>query len=112
MALIRIWEGVRGWNGYLDDYVWHEFEGELVGIWKPADYGDNTCYTYLLEDNTVVFYIHNEKNANVYKYDSLDEAAEAGFDDVLYLMNVVSNHDVIKKWRKTFPYRHDFDEEE
>jgi len=107
MAAIRIWEGVRGWNGHIDDYVWREFEGELAGVWKPND-RDDEYYVYLLDDNRVVVYIHNEKSANIHEFDSLDDAADAGADEVLYLMDVKGCHKTIEKWRKTFPYRCDY----
>jgi hypothetical protein len=103
MSAIRLWEGVRDWDG-IDDFVWREFEGELAGVWKP-DGGEDEYFVYLLDDNRVVVYMHNEKSANVYEHSSLDDAADAGFDDVLYLMNVVSNHKSIEMWRKTFPFR-------
>jgi hypothetical protein len=106
---IRLWEGVKNRDG-VDDFVWREFESELVGIWKP-DGGEDEYFVYLLDDGRVIVYMYNEHSANIYEHNDLDEAADAGFDDVLYLMDVKGSHKLIEKWRKTFPYRCDYFEE-
>ena len=100
--IYRIWEGVRNWNGK-DDFVWREFEGELVGVWKPD--GGDEHFVYLLDDGRVIVYMYNDRSANIYEHNDLDEAAEAGFDEALYIMDVKGRHKLIEKWRKTFPFR-------
>jgi len=106
MGTIRIWEGVKGWNG-VNSFVEREYEGQLLGTWKPDDCEDE-YYVYLLDDNRILIYIHNEKSANIHEFNDLDDAANAGADEVLYMMSVVSNHKLIERWRKTFPYRCDY----
>jgi hypothetical protein len=102
MGTIKLWEGVRNWGG-VTDFVEREYEGELVGIWKPD--GGDEHFVYLLDDGRVIVYMYNERSANIYEHTDLDDAADVGFDEVLYLMDVVSNHKLIETWRKTFPFR-------
>jgi len=109
MSTFRIWEGVKDWNG-LDDFVERVYVGDLVGTWKP-DGCEDEYFVYILDDNRVIIHIYNEHSANIHEFGSLDEAADAGADEVLYMMSVVSNHKLIEKWRKTFPYRCDYFEE-
>ena len=94
METIRIWEGVKNWTrGEQNEHSVYEFTGREIGYKKIVDEYDERYYTvrraYETEDGKVVVHqvdfapLGEDVEAIIFVYDTLDEAAGAGWGDLL-----------------------------
>jgi len=113
METIRIWEGVRSWlrGDENSDYEIMEFEGREIGTLKIVDEDDTrygtTYYIYETNAGGIVIHavefapIHEEKQAAVFVYDNLYEAAEDGFEYILENMRITDQFTyLVEDWRR------------
>jgi len=111
MKTWQIWEGTKSWTGG-NDYEVYEFEGVQLGVWKvPSEYlepySDVSYYVYQTEGGCVIIQVVEKENrlggsthSAIFEFNTLDEAANDGYDEVLYNMNVTGNGDLVKEWRE------------
>ena len=95
METIKVWKGTKSWVRGLEnsEYTTLEFTGREIGYKKIVDEYDVRYYTvrraYETEDGKVVVHqvdfapLGEDVEAIIFVYDTLDEAAGAGWGDLL-----------------------------
>jgi hypothetical protein len=99
MKKIRVWEGLKGWkrNKYTKTYT---FTGEKLGFWSdghPVTHNRGTAF-WVYRTKTGLIVIHKvhwtkwtteDDEGQFWKFASLDEAAKAGFGQILKNARVI-----------------------
>jgi hypothetical protein len=113
MKTWQLWEGVRSWlrGDENSEYEVVEFVGREVGILKIADEDDarygTTYHVYETETGGIVIHsvewapVSEERQAAIFVYDNLYEAAEDGFAYTLENMRILDQQTyLVEEWRR------------